>query len=214
MLSKGGTLVLHGYTHQLGDRRNPGNGQSGMDYEFLRVRYDHGTLLTGPPPTSHPVPWTRHRIDLALAGIRAAGLPRPGLWQFPEYGASPPEYRVAASMFAARYERVSYAAGPPGHPRLQTLTEQAPPYLVRDAYGGPVLPENLGYVWGSHPRPGRPGSVAAILAAAAVQKQAVRDNVASVYYHPYLGTGPLRGLVDGLLREGYQFTSPCAVLRG
>lgn len=215
MLSQGGTLVLHGYTHQLGDRPNPDNGQSGMDYEFLRVYYNaHRVLISGPPPTRHPVAWTRHRIDLALAGIRAAGLPRPQLWQFPEYGASPPEYRVAASMFAARYARVSYAAGPPGHPKLQTLTEQAPPYLVRDIYGGPVLPENLGYVWGPHIRASGPGSVAGILAAAAVQKRAVRDNVASVYYHPYLGTGPLRRLVDGMRHQGYRFVSPCAVLRG
>jgi uncharacterized protein YdaL len=215
MLSKGGALVLHGYTHQLGDRPNPDNGQSGMDYEFLRVHDNaHHVLIYGPPPTRHPVAWTRHRIDLALAGIRAAGLPRPHLWQFPEYGASPPEYRVAASMFLARYERVSYALGPPGHPKLQTLTEQTTPYLVRDHYGGPVLPENLGYVSAPRPEATGPGSVPAILAAAALQKQAVRDNVASFYYHPYLGTAPLRRLVGGMRREGYRFVTPCAVLRG
>ena len=215
MLSKGGTLVLHGYTHQLGDRPNPGNGQSGMDYEFLRVHDNaHHVPIYGPPPTRHPVAWTRHRIDLALAGIRAAGLPRPHIWQFPEYGASPPEYRVAASMFVARYERVSYALGPSGHPTLQTLTEQTTPYLVRDHYGGPVLPENLGYVSAPRPDATGPGSVPAILAAAAAQQQAVRDNVASFYYHPYLGTAPLRRLVDGMRREGYRFVTPCAVLRG
>ena len=37
MLAKGGTLILHGFTHQLGDSRNPNDGQSGEDYEFLRV---------------------------------------------------------------------------------------------------------------------------------------------------------------------------------
>jgi uncharacterized protein YdaL len=216
MLSKGGTLVLHGYTHQFGDRPNPNNGESGMDYEFLRVHYpSYGVLaLDNPPTPPHPMAWTRHRIDLALAAIRAAGLPRPELWQFPEYGASPGEYRVAASMFVARYERVSYAAGPPGRPRLRTLTEQSPPYLVRDIYGGPVLPETLGYVKGPRVPSAGPGSVPAMLAAAAVQKQAVRDNVASVYYHPYLGVAPLRRLVDGMRHEGYQFVSACAVLKG
>lgn len=215
MLSKGGTLILHGYSHQFGDRPNPNNGESGMDDEFLRVHYpSYGVLALDKPPTPpHPMAWTRHRIDLALAGIRAAGLPRPELWLFPEYGASPGEYRVAASMFVARDERVSYAAGPPGHPRLRTLTEQSPPYLVRDVYGGPVLPETLGYVKGPQVPTTGPGSVPAMLTAAAVQKQAVRDNVASLYYHPYLGVAPLRRLVDGMRHEGYQFVSACAVLK-
>lgn len=218
MLSKGGTLILHGYTHQLGDSPNPNNGESGMDYEFLRVHYNaHGVQVYDNPATPpHPASWTRHRIGLALAMMRAAGLPRPELWQFPEYGASPGEYRAAASMFVARYERVSYAAGPPGHQYPATFTEQSPPYLVRDIYGGPVLPETLGWVWaqGSRIRTAGYGSIPFILAAAAVQKQAVRDNVASVYYHPYLGVAPLRRLVDGMRREGYRFVSACAVLRG
>ncbi len=214
MLSVAGTLVLHGYTHQLGDKRNPNNGESGEDFEFYRVHYNarHDLIYDG-PVTRNSAVWTRHRIKLALAGVRAAGLPRPQLWQFPEYGAAPADYRVAASMFVARFERVSYAAGPPGHEDLATLTEQTPPYLVRDIYGGPVLPETLGYVIGPHiPKKG-PGSISEILAAAAAQK-VVRDNVAGVYYHPFLGTGPLRRLVDGLRHEGYRFVSPCAVLKG
>ncbi len=215
MLSKGGTLILHGYTHQLGDRGNPSNGESGEDYEFLRVHYDaHHVLIDDGPVTKNPAAWAGRRIDIALAAIRSAGLPRPELWQFPEYGASPAEYRVAASMFIARFERGSYAAGLPGHEDLKTLTEQAPPYLVRDIYGGPVLPETLGYAIGPQVPATGPGSIREILAAAAVERAAVRDNVAGVYYHPYLGTGPLRRLVDGLRHEGYRFVSPCAVLKG
>ncbi len=214
MLTHGGTLVLHGYTHQLGDKRNPNNGESGEDFEFYRVHYTAGHVLSYDGPVSkNSAAWTRHRIQLALAAIRAAGLPRPELWQFPEYGAAPVDYRVAASMFVARFERVSYAAGPPGHEDLATLTEQTPPYLVRDIYGGPVLPETLGYVIGPHIARNGPGSINAILAAAAAQK-VVGDNVAGVYYHPFLGTGPLRRLVDGLRHEGYEFVSPCAVLKG
>lgn len=214
MLSVGGTLVLHGYTHQLGDKRNPNNGESGEDFEFYRVHYNaRHVLIYDRPVSKNPGTWTRHRIKLALAAIQAAGLPAPKLWQFPEYGAAPADYRVAASMFVARFERVSYAAGPPGHEDLATLTEQTPPYLVRDIYGGPVLPETLGYVIGPHiPKKG-PGSISDILAAAAAQKVA-GDNVAGVYYHPFLGTCPLRRLVAGLRHEGYQFVSPCAVLRG
>lgn len=213
MLAKGGTLILHGYTHQLGDERNPNDGQSGEDYEFLRVHYNaqHVIVYDG-TPTSNPVAWTRHRVNLAFAAIRAAGLPRPQFWQFPEYGASPAEYRAVASEFLARTDRGSYAE--PGPAKLQTLTEQSPPYLVRDVYGSPVLPETLGYI----SRPGQqasgPGSVGFLLAVAAAQKAAVRDNVAGFYYHPFLGAEPLQRLVDGLRQEGYQFVSSCAVMRG
>ncbi|HEX5188469.1 MAG TPA: DUF2334 domain-containing protein [Streptosporangiaceae bacterium] len=215
MLIMGGTLVLHGYTHQLGDSRNPNNGESGEDYEFLRVHYTAGHVLTYADPVRRDVSgWARHRIRKALAGIRAAGLPRPAIWQFPEYGAAPSEYRVAAAMFVARFDRGNYAERVHGHFKLQTLTEQAPPYLVRDVYGGPVLPENLGYVIGPHvPRSGD-GSISSILAAAAAQKAAVRDNVASVYYHPFLGTGPLRRVISGITHEGYRFVSDCSVLKG
>lgn len=215
MLATGGTLVLHGYTHQLGGRPNPNNGESGQDYEFLRVRYNaHHVLTYHDPVPGGTASWARHRIRLALAAIRAAGLPRPAIWQFPEYGAGPQEYRAAASMFVARFERGNYAEKVHGHYKLQTLTEQAPPFLIRDVYGGPVLPETLGYVIGPHVPAAGQGSVSAILASAAAQKAAVRDNVAGVYYHPFLGTGPLRRLIAGLRREGYRFVSDCSVLRG
>ena len=215
MLAKGGTLILHGYTHQLGDKRNPNDGQGGEDYEFLRVHYNaqHAVVYDG-APARNPAAWTRHRIGMAFAAIREAGLPRPEFWQFPEYGASPAEYRVAASEFLARTDRSSYAQGWPGHVKLQTLTEQSPPYLVRDVYGGPVLPETLGFIDRPGQRASGPGSVRFLLGAAAAQKAVVRDNVAGFYYHPFLGTEPLRRLVDGLRHEGYRFVSTCAVLRG
>ena len=215
MLTKGGTLILHGYTHQLGNAPNPNNGQSGEDYEFLRVHYNsrHVLVYANPVPR-RPVAWARHRIDMSLAAIRAVGMPRPQLWEFPEYGASPAEYRLAARMFVATDERRNYAAGPIGHEQLQTLTEQTPPYLVRDVYGGPVLPETLGYVSGPHVPASGPGSIRAIIAAAAAQKAVVRNNVASVYYHPFLGVAPLRRLVDGIQHQGYRFVSACTVLEG
>ena len=214
MLAQGGTLVLHGYTHQLGDRRNPTNGESAEDYEFYRVHYNarHVLIYDGPVPRLRGVDPAPNRP--CPGRDPTAGLPRPELWEFPHYGAAPADYRVAASMFVARFERGNYAAGPPGHQDLKTLTEQTPPYLVRDIYGGPVLPETLGDVAGPHIPATGPGSIQQILADAAVQKAAVRDNVAGVFYHPFLGTEPLRHIVKGLRREGYQFTRPCDVLKG
>jgi len=77
-----------------------------------------------------------------------------------------------------------------------------------------VLPETLGFIDRPGQRASGPGSVRFLLAAAAAQKAVVRDNVAGFYYHPFLGTEPLRRLVDGLRHEGYRFVSTCAVLRG
>jgi uncharacterized protein YdaL len=215
MLAKGGTLILHGYTHQYGNQPNPNNGESGQDYEFLRVHYNtkHAIVYDG-APTSDPAAWTRQRIGMARAAVKAAGLPGPEFWIFPEYGASPAEYRVAASEFLAQVGRGNYAEGGPQHAQLQTLTEQSPPFLVRDVYGGPVLPETLGYIANSNEQATGPGSVRFLLAASAAQKDVVRDNVAGFYYHPFLGTGPLRRLIKGLRQEGYQFVSACAVLKG
>ena len=214
MLSSGGTEVLQGYTDQLGSLPNPNTGQSGDDYEFLRVRFDAGRqpVYSSPAPRD-PAGWTRHRIGLALAAIRAAGLPRPALWQFPDGGATPAGYQVASRMFVARYGPASYPQPSRDGASLRSLTAQAPPYLVRDVYGGPVLPETLGSVAGQGPAKG-PGSVRAVLAAAATQKTALADNVAGVSYYPYAGTGPLQRLVSGLAAEGYRFASSCAVLKG
>jgi uncharacterized protein YdaL len=211
MLAKGGTLILHGYTHQLGNSPNPNNGESGEDYEFLRVHYNaqHVTIYDG-TPTSNPAAWTKQRIAMAMAAMAAAGLPRPEFWQFPEYGASPAEYRVAAAEFLADTGRGNY----PEAGQLQTLTEQSPPYVVRDVYGGSVLPETLGYIANTSDRASGPGSISFLLAAAAAQKAVVSDNVAGFYYHPYLGTGPLQRVIVGLRHEGYQFVSACAALRG
>lgn len=56
MLQHGGTMVLHGYTHQLGDRRNPDTGGSGADFEFFRVhrRPDGVLVYEGPVPGDSP----------------------------------------------------------------------------------------------------------------------------------------------------------------
>ena len=77
-----------------------------------------------------------------------------------------------------------------------------------------MLPETLGYIARPSQRASGPGSVRFLLAAAAAQKAAVRDNVAGFYYHPFLGTGPLRRLINGLRNEGYRFVRACAVVRG
>jgi predicted deacetylase len=213
MLAKGGTLVLHGYTHQLGNKRNPTNGESAEDFEFYRTHFDeHRNLIYEGPVVGDSAVWARTRIASALSEMRSAGLPRPALWEFPHYAASPEDYRVASSMFMARFERGTYAAGPVGREDLTTLTEQTPPFVTRDVYQGLVLPETLGHVAGPNIPASGTGSIAQVLADAAVQKAAVRDGVAGVFVHPFLGVRPVRDVVDGLRRQGFVFASPCSLL--
>jgi len=52
MVSKGGRIILHGYTRQYDTTANPYNGVTGDDFEIYRVRLDTNgaTLYTGPLP--------------------------------------------------------------------------------------------------------------------------------------------------------------------
>ena len=78
MLDGGATLVLHGYSHQLGDRKNPRSGESGTDYEFFQAHLDSAgnVVFDGPVPGDSQA-WAQERIDKALAELADLGLPRP-----------------------------------------------------------------------------------------------------------------------------------------
>ena len=215
MLAKGGTLILHGYTHQLGEERNPNDGQGGQDYEFLRVHYSaqHAVVYDG-APARNAAAWTRHRIGMAFAAIREAGLPRPEFWQFPEYGGSPAEFRVAASEFLAldRSQQLRAGMARPGQaadPHRAVAAVSRPGRLR-----WPVLPETLGFIARPGERASGSGSVRFLLAVAAAQKAAVRDNVASFYYHPFLGTDRCGASSMDSGMKATEFASTCAALRG
>lgn len=198
----GGRLVLHGYTHQYATKANPQNGRSGDDAEFYLCHTDEAQQLQldGHVPEDSRT-WALGRIDQALTELRAAGLPKPAVFEFPHYMASATDYLAAGERFAYRYERSLYF---PGALSGQPVDDARPawqmfPYPVRDVYGSTVLPENLDYV-------GDEGAVTRILDDARANL-AVRDGVASFFYHPLLGLGQLPKLVDGLRAMGYTFTA-------
>lgn len=87
------------------------------------------------------------------------------------------------------------------------MDEQFAPYVIRDVYGSVVIPETLGMV---ELRPSLPdeGTAEAILAHARSQF-VVRDNVASFFYHPFLGTEQLEDIVNRMRSMGYRFVAPC-----
>ena len=53
MQSKGGTLIMHGYTHQYGNVANPYDGVSANDFEFYAAHIDanNNVIYDGPVPT-------------------------------------------------------------------------------------------------------------------------------------------------------------------
>ncbi len=209
MIQHGGTMVLHGYTHQLGGQRNPDTGGSGADFEFFQVQRapDGALVYQGPVPEDSPA-WATERLRSAITEVTRTGLPRPQVFEFPHYAASAASYEAAAQLFAARYDRPYYLSGGwSAGPMNDFLFAQYAPYVVRDGYGSTVIPENLGFVEGPPVPAAGVGSLQAIVDGAR-QNLVVRDGVASFFYHPYLGTERLHWIVDRLQDLGYEFVSP------
>lgn len=211
----GGTILMHGVTHQADGRANPYAGTSGEDFEFYSVELDDEGRANpvGPLPEDEDSPeWFEDRIRLGLAEFESAGLDAPDIFEFPHYLGSRQAYETVSPWFRARYEQASYYPGilsgedhPEALPRNQFF-----PYPVVDAYGSRVIPENLGAIIPE----GDPLylRLPADLVRDAEEALVVRDGVASFMFHPYLDLSLLTETVDGLLGLGYQFVSPETLL--
>jgi uncharacterized protein YdaL len=214
MAERGGTLIMHGYTHGLAGVRNP-YGVSAEDYEFYRahVDADGNVALDGPVPDDSAA-WALGRLDAARKEWTAAGLPPSDIWEFPHYTASAADYHAIATApgIRARYEQVLYFSGVLSGTASGTRSvSQFFPYLVNDAYGTPVIPETLGNV--ATQRFNQHGvRLAADLVASARRQLVVRDNVASFFYHPFLGLQYLPELVTGIEQLGYTFVPATSLL--
>ncbi|GHI08447.1 hypothetical protein Scel_67680 [Streptomyces cellostaticus] len=213
MLSHGAVLMDHGYTHQYSNVDNPYNGVTGDDFEFYRAHIDaaNNVVYDGPPAEDSSV-WAQSRVTAALAAFAAAGLPRPTLWTTPHYAGSAADYRVFGSNFSARLERSLYFAGTLSGASSDPnrFIGQFFPYVVNDVYGTKVLPEDIGNyepeAYNNHP-----ARLPADLIASARANLAVRDGVASFFYHPYYPVQPLKDTIDGIRALGYTFVSPAAL---
>ena len=213
MLSRGGTMILHGYTHQYLAKANPYNGRSGDDFEFFTAHIDELDYVRydGPVPEDS-YNWALGRMNSAIAEFKRAKLPVPTIWEFPHYAASAPDYRAMASLFSTAYERRLYFNGVLTGRTVdhQKMFGQFFPYVVRDVYGTKVLPENIGNIetesFNHHPV-----TLADELIARARRNLVVRDGFASFFYHPHLGIDQLRQTVQGIKALGYQFVSPTSL---
>ena len=210
--SRGGTLMMHGYTHQFGKLINPYSGASGDDFEFFLAHVDaaNNVVYDGPVPGDSQS-WAVSRVKSGLTAFTRAGLALPTTFEVPHYAASAPDYRGIRTLFSRRYDRGLYFGGLlNGTVNHARLNGQFFPYPVRDIYGFYVVPENLGNVepeWFNNHPPRLPADILLT----AEKNLVVRDGFASFYYHPYLGTAMLAQIVDGLKAQGWTFVAASTV---
>ena len=195
MIGSGGTILMHGYTHQHGTE------VSGDGWEFL-----DGADLDPLPEDGEA--WVRGRIESGLRLFARQGL-RPQIWETPHYGASQGAYAVVADYFATAYERpfvydLPPGAGPHWGYHGARSGQVVPYFLPASVNGTAVLPETMGYY-----DPSAPGGSVDDLLAIADGVSIIRDGVASFFFHPTeFDPAILYQIVQGLLDRGYAFVGP------
>jgi uncharacterized protein YdaL len=213
MQSHGGTLVMHGYTHQYSNIINPYSAVTGDDFEFYRVteNADHTLNYLGPLP-GDSVNWALNRIDASANVFKKAGIAPAQIFEFPHYAGSAADYSAVAQRFGVRWERGMYYGGWLTGSTIDYshVIGEGFPFVVRDVYGTTVLPENCG-PYAPEPFYGfKPHLVSDILAAADAN-QVVRDGIATFYYHPFEGLDALKQIVQGFQQRGLTFVAPSSV---
>lgn len=211
-IESGGTMVYHGYTHQYYNYSNPYNTESGSDFEFYMAHVDPVTtsvIYDGPVPKDS-VEWIRNRIQEGFDEFEYVGFKRPEIFEFPHYAGSDLDYRVIADMFPYRYDRGTYYIGTLNNStnidhskKIQYFTS----YVTRDVYGSVVIPENMGNYVRTAINNNENRDSADLIETARLNKNIIRDSLASFFYHPYLGVEYLTEIVSGIKQLGYEFVS-------
>lgn len=221
MQSKGGTLIMHGYTHQYSNVANPYSGVSADDFEFYRAHINSSNYVVYDTPVAEDsMSWTQGRIQKGLLEFSNAGFQAPTIFEPPHYAASAIDYQVFNASFTARYDRGLYATGwcpngvcGTGTPNYTQIYGQFFPYLVRDIYGTVVIPEQLGNVELVEFNNNPPRFPADILLSAQ-NNTVIKDSVMSFFFHPYLDISYLKQIVQGLQSMGYTFVPANTVKQG
>ena len=210
MLDHGGSLALHGYTHQHGTTPNPYSGVTGDDFEFYRAHIDtdNRVVLDGPVAEDSEA-WASDRIARALREISDAGLPRPEVFEYPHYAGSAKDSRAIARLIGVAFQRELFFSG-----TLEGKEEDVShtlgmtfPFVVKDVYGWRVVPENLGnYIPVGYNQ--QPPLTPEQMIETARSMRVVRDGVAGFFFHPIFDPAILERIVDEMAAAGDSFVSP------
>jgi uncharacterized protein YdaL len=177
-VSKGGTPVMHGVSHQY-------RGQSGDDYEF----WDD---VTGKPIAMESSDWIDQRLLSGLSEMFANGI-YPLAWETPHYAASQSVYRSVSKYFDTFNDRLLI--------NEKEDSQQIFPFFIRQPQLGiKIIPENLGYIPIEKPDP-------QLILDLARRMWIVRDGVASFFFHPFMPIKYLKTVVSGMQEMGWTFVS-------
>lgn len=221
MQTKGGTLLMHGYTHQYSNIADPYSGVSADDFEFYlsHINASNYVVYDTPVPVDSML-WAQGRITSGLLEFTRAGLARPTVFEPPHYAASAIDYQVFHSNYTDLYQRGLFAYGwcpngacGTGTPDYTRIYGQFYPYLIRDVFGSIVIPEQLGNVELVEFNNNPPRFPADILYSANCNT-VIPDAVQSFFFHPYLDISYLQQIVAGLQAMGYTFVPMSTVIKG
>jgi uncharacterized protein YdaL len=208
-------VVAHGFTHQYGNIKNPYNGLSGDDFEFMRVveHSDNSYSYLYPTMNDSGI-LALIRMYHAKSLLNRLGI-KPFAWEAPHYMAGPSQYRAIRELFPVQYARVLYYPNKESNDinKKYKFVGQFFPYIIqRDIYGYTIIPENIHNIENT-PNTGYRKLTPTDTIRFAKKLKVVRDGVASFYYHPYLGTDDLKAIIDGLRDAGYTFVSAPSLLK-
>lgn len=185
MVHNGGTLVMHGVTHQY-------KGVSTSDFEF----WDEST---NKPIKNQSADEIAKKLDLGIQEFMKNGL-YPLIWETPHYTASFLLYQTVSKYFSTAMEQ-----------RLSLEDydySQFFPYTIqKDLFGQRLYPETLGYVPLNSDRKISETYIQKIIRNAKTML-AVRDGFASCFFHSFLDISLLGELVDGIRGLGYTYIDP------
>jgi len=189
-VSKGGTIVMHGATHQY-------HGISTADFEFWNAQESKPIREDSPA-------YVEAKLKIALQECFNCGL-YPLVWETPHYAASTVDYETIARHFSTACEqRIFFNNFDWG---------QVFPFIIeKDIYGQKILPENLGYIPLIAPNE-KENIAQEKLEVEQIIKDAglmncMRDGVAGFFFHPFLELSLLEELVDGVKAKGCKFINP------
>ena len=215
-LPRGGEVVMHGYTHQYSNIRDPHTGVSGDDYEFWNI-------VTNAPVAEDSTAWALGRLNAGKNELMSNGY-NPVAWETPHYQASALASKAMPLVFPTTYQRVVYYTA--DTPNFNAATNkdfgvgQIFPYVIKkDHYGQRIIPESLGnieynisaidptsnynYTWQDIVTNAEYGKV-------------VRDGYASFFFHPFWlepavgvpGFADFKNLINGITNLGYTWVAP------
>ncbi len=182
MVQKGGSIIMHGVTHQY-------KGVSTEDAEFWN-------MSTNTPIIGENVGDFSKRIEMGITELMKNDI-FPIAWETPHYMGTVKAYTAISKHFSTVVEQrmaidnIDYG--------------QYFPYVIyKDLYGQKIYPENLGYV------PLLPSIDSSMVFVDNIIKNSlyiktVRDGVAGCFFHPFMDISLLEKIVKNFKINGFEF---------